>query len=165
MSRQGAIRTAPVRREMFASPVVMWRNIFAVFDDGSYRVEDYSVLEHELMEQQQRFDRGLGCLVVIPQGAQRVQDDVRAEIERVTNAISVRCLCWAVLEQGFKGAAIRAALSTMNLVNRRKFPAHITGELEPALNWMLERLDLDNASAAEKREALRLLRERADGVS
>jgi hypothetical protein len=123
------------------SPIVAWNDIFAVFDDGSYAVSAYRVLERQLLEQNRMFPLGLGCLVVIPAGAKRIQDDVRVEIERVLNAIKVRCLCWAVLETGFRGASIRATLTTLALVgHRRKYPTHVTGRLDDAVRWILPRL-------------------------
>jgi hypothetical protein len=124
------------------NPIVAWSDVFAVFDDGSYPVSAYATLERQLSDQNRKFPSGLGCLVVIPAGAKRIQEDVRAEIERVLNAIKVRCLCWAVLEKGFRGASIRATLTTLTLVGRRRtYPTHVSGSLPDAVAWILPRLD------------------------
>jgi hypothetical protein len=137
------------------SPIVAWSDIFAVFDDGSYLVSAYATLERQLSEQSRRFPRGLGCLVVIPAGAKRIQDDVRVEIERVLNAITVRCLCWAVLEKGFRGASIRATLTTLALVGRRRtYPTHVSGSLSDAVDWILPRLDGGTSRLQQASESL-----------
>ena len=141
--------------------MVLWRDIFAVFDDGSYAVKDYASVERRLLDQQTRFAQGLGCLVVIPSGAKRIHDEVRAEIERVLNAISVRALCWAVLEDGFRGATIRGTLTTLNMLGRRKtYPTRVTGGLEEALEWLLPRLDQGAARLRDMDEALAAFRAR-----
>jgi len=146
-------------------PVVLWRDVFAVFDDGSYAVRDYASVERRLFEQQTNFPHGLGCLVVIPTGAKRIQDDVRAEIERVLNAISVRALCWTVLEGGFRGATIRGTLTTLNMLGRRKnYPTRITGGLEEALEWLLPRLDQGASRLRDMDDALAVFRERLSPV-
>lgn len=135
-----------------------WRDICAVFDDGTYAVRDYAALEQRLVEQKRKFSGGLGCLVVIPPGSQRIQDDVRNEIDRVLNAISVRCLCWAVLETGFRGASIRAIVTAMNLFGtRRKYPTLVTGSLEEALTWLLPQLEGGASRRKEVAECVEFL--------
>jgi hypothetical protein len=148
--------TTPSRRP--DSPIVAWNDIFAVFDDGSYVVSAYATLERQLSEQNRSYPKGLGCLVVIPAGAKRIQDDVRAEIERVLNAITVRCLCWAVLEKGFRGASIRATLTTLALVGRRRnYPTHVSGSLPEAVDWILPRLEGGQSRLAQASNSLELL--------
>jgi hypothetical protein len=139
------------------SPIVVWSDIFAVFDDGSYPVSAYATLERQLSEQNRRFPKGLGCLVVIPAGAKRIPEDVRAEIERVLNAITVRCLCWTVLEKGFRGASIRATLTTLALVGRRRtYATHVSGTLPEAVGWILPRLDGGQSRLQQASESLEL---------
>ena len=150
-------------RARHASPFMVWRGLFAVFDDGTYEVRDYLVLEHKLSELAQRFPEGLGCLVVIPPGAKPIAEDVRKAIDHVLNSISVRGLVWAVLESGFRGATIRAILATLRLVGRRKrYPTHVTGDLRSALSWLVPQLSGSGADMADMQEALTLYERHID---
>ena len=123
-------------------PVVMWRDIFALVDQGRSKVEDYPILEALVIEQAGRHPGGLACLVIIPSTASPPPDHVRRAISDVLARLApkLRCLCWLVEGSGFRAAAVRATLAGLRMVNRSPYPTLVASDLNEALRWILPHL-------------------------
>jgi hypothetical protein len=127
-------------RSILANPVMVHRDIIAVFDDGGYAVEDYLPLQRIVVDLQREHPDGIGCLVVIPEPSKIPPEEVRSEINRVQSAIRVRCLCWLVEAKGFRGALVRSVLSGLRIAQRRPYPTHVASNLHEALRWIFPHL-------------------------
>src|SRR3954462_2782601 len=93
--------------------IIQWRDLFVIIDDGHVSVDDYQRVETIVRSQAQRNPGGLGCLVIIPQGAQPPPTDVREYLDGMRGCLPKRCLAYPVEGTGFRAAAARAALVGM----------------------------------------------------
>jgi hypothetical protein len=130
------------RRTPVPVPVVMWRDIFALVDQGRSEVDDYPILERMVCEQADNHPAGLACLVIIPSTATPPSDEVRRAINDVLTRLGprLRCLCWLVEGSGFRAATVRAALAGLRILSRPPYPTHVAGDLRGALRWVMPQL-------------------------
>jgi len=132
-------------------PVVLWADIFALVDQGNATAGDYPILERMVLEQGQKYPRGLGGLVIIPAAAKPPQEDVRRAIREVLTNVNpqVRCLCWLVEGTGFRAAAVRAALIGLRVFRRESYTTHIASDMTEALGWILKKLEHGTSRQAD----------------
>jgi hypothetical protein len=127
--------------------VAAWEDIFVVIDDGRGQASDYQILRGMVADQSSRYERGLGCLAVIPSNAKPPSEEVRASINETLESVRLRCICWCVEGSGFQAAMVRGVLSGLRFFKRRQYPTHISSDLETALAWMLPYLESGPAGA------------------
>jgi hypothetical protein len=141
-------------------PVVMWRNIFALVDQGSGSASDYPVLEGMVREQGKRHPGGLGCLVIIPSLANPPPEDVRRAIREVLANLSpqLRCLCWLVEGTGFRAAAVRATLVGLRVFSRQPYVTSVASDMTESLQWLLAHLSKGAPTTGEVRMAYEAIR-------
>jgi hypothetical protein len=130
------------RRSPVPVPVVMWKDIFALVDQGRTEVADYPILERMVCEQAVKHPVGLACLVIIPSTATPPSDEVRRAINDVLTRLGpkLRCLCWLVEGSGFRAATVRAALAGLRILSRPPYPTLVSGDLRTALRWVMPHL-------------------------
>jgi hypothetical protein len=141
-------------------PVVMWRNIFALVDQGSATASDYPVLERMVREQGKQHPGGLGCLVIIPPLASPPPEDVRRAIREVLANLApqLRCLCWLVEGTGFRAAAVRATLVGLRVFSRQPYATCVASDMTESLQWLLSGLSKGAPSQGEVRLAHEAIR-------
>ncbi|HKU38510.1 MAG TPA: hypothetical protein VJR89_10195 [Polyangiales bacterium] len=137
-------------------PVVMWRDVFALVDQGQTKAEDYPILEALVRDQAERHPGGLACLVIIPPTASPPPDDVRRAISDVLSRLApkLRCLSWLVEGSGFRAAAVRATLAGLRMWSRPPYPTLVASDLGEALRWMLPHLENGPARLSQIPEAV-----------
>lgn len=81
------------------------------------------------------------CNVVVS-GTPFFPGDVREEITAISRDFGHRGLAQAhlILLEGFAGTAVRAFLSTVNLMSRAQVPMKVFAAREPTEAWLLEKL-------------------------
>jgi len=133
------------------APVVMWRDVFALVDQGKTEVSDYPILERMVLEQAARYSGGLGCLVIIPSTASPPSEEVRRAINETLTRLApkLRCLSWLVEGSGFRAATVRAALSGLRMLNRPPYPTLIASDMTEAVGWILPHLSDGKSREAE----------------
>jgi hypothetical protein len=146
-------------------PVVMWRNVFALVDQGSASAADYPILERMVCEQGKRHPEGLGCLVIIPPLANPPPENVRRAIRDVlTNlAPQLRGLCWLVEGTGFRAAAVRATLVGLRVFNRQPYPTCVASDMTESLQWLLACLSKGSPTKNEVRIAFEAIQRAISG--
>jgi hypothetical protein len=119
--------------------IVICENVFVIIDDGSGRPADYVEPERLVHEQARLFPRGLGCVVIIPDGAKPPPEDTRGAIDGVLTRLSLRLrgLAWVVEGGGFQAAAVRAALIGLSLYGRRPYRTHVATSVRAAIGWLV----------------------------
>jgi hypothetical protein len=139
-------------------PLIVWRDIFVLVDNGLAKAADYELIEAHIHQQAAANPGGLACLVIIPVGSTPPADDVRRTIKGGFQRVAryLRCTCWLVEGTGFRAATVRAALAGLRLFIRVSHPTHITDNLEDAIGWML--MHLGAGRDAGVAEALRIIR-------
>ena len=136
--------------------IIQWRDLFVIIDDGSLPVDEYARIETIVKTQAQKNAGGLGCLVIIPQGAQPPPPEVRRYLDGMLDRLPMRCLAYLVEGSGFRAAAARAALIGMRVFSRRSYSTKVASSLDEAISWSLANLggdaarldDLSNATKA-----------------
>jgi hypothetical protein len=79
---------------------------------------------------------------VVLSGTPLFSSEVREEVTALSRDYGSRGIAQAnlILLEGFAGTAVRAFLSTMNLIARTKAPVKVFGTREETEHWLLERL-------------------------
>jgi hypothetical protein len=88
-----------------------------------------------------------GTLVVAERGALRMSANARREASRIAqtgNAVS-RGTALVIAVDGFAGAAMRAAVTAVQILSRGKAPTRNFDQVEPAARWIFEQLERDSA--------------------
>lgn len=122
------------------APVIQWRDIFVIVDDGKLPIEDYRTLENVVQKQAAANPSGLGCLVILPTGATPPPPEVRRYLNEMLGRLAIRCLAYAVEGTGFKGASARAALVGMGIFIKKPYPTIVEKDVRTALDKLLEEL-------------------------
>ncbi|HEX8954322.1 MAG TPA: hypothetical protein VF945_20855 [Polyangia bacterium] len=125
--------------------IILWRDLFVIIDDGSVPVDEYARLETIVKEQARKNPGGLGCLVIIPQGAQPPPQEVRRYLDGMLNRLPIRALAYLVEGTGFRAAAARAALVGMRVFSRRSYSTKVASSLDEAIGWLLATLGPEDA--------------------
>ncbi len=126
--------------DMIKTNIIQWRDLFVIIDDGSLPVDEYARIETIVKMQAQKNAGGLGCLVIIPQGAQPPPLEVRRYLDGMLDRLPMRCLAYLVEGSGFRAAAARAALVGMRVFSRRSYSTKVASSLDEAITWMLQHL-------------------------
>jgi hypothetical protein len=120
--------------------IIQWQDLFVVIDDGNVSVDEYKRIETVLATQAKSNPGGLGCLVIIPQGAQPPPADVRRYLDAMLDRLPMNCLAYLVEGSGFRAAAARAALVGMRVFQRKSYSTKVAPSLSEAIKWLLQSL-------------------------
>jgi hypothetical protein len=129
------------------APVIQWRDIFAIVDDGTLTIADYRQLEKVVQKQATDNPKGLGCLVILPPGATPPPAEVRRYLNDMLGRLSIRCLAYVVEGTGFKGASARAALVGMGIFLKKPYPTMVEKDVKTAVGLLLEKIGGDERRA------------------
>ncbi len=129
--------------------VIQWRDLFVIIDDGSVPVSEYQRIETIVRSQAHKSPGGLGCLVIIPQGAQPPPTEVRRYLDGMLDRLPMRCLAYLVEGSGFRAAAARAALVGMRVFSRKSYSTKVASSLDEAILWLLNHLGGKEARKAD----------------
>ena len=129
--------------------IIQWRDLFVIIDDGSVPVGEYQRIETIVRSQAQRNAGGLGCLVIIPKGAQPPPPEVRKYLDGMLDRLPMRCLAYLVEGSGFRAAAARAALVGMRVFQRKSYSTKVASTLDEAIGWLLTHLGGKDARKAD----------------
>jgi hypothetical protein len=129
--------------------IIQWRDLFIIIDDGSVPVDEYQRIETIVRSQAQRNPDGLGCLVIIPKGAQPPPTEVRKYLDGMLDRLPMRCLAYLVEGTGFRSAAVRAALVGMRVFLRKSYSTKVSSSLDEAIVWLLNHLGDKDARKAD----------------
>ncbi len=121
-----------------------WRNIHLVVTRGELRAVDLRYSRQVHANLRARYPDGSGTLSVI-ELAKSPSSSVRAEAVRSFREEGplIRCCALVLEDTGFRGTAVRSALSTIFMVARHPCPCCIFKNIEDAVLWTLTRLDAD----------------------
>ncbi len=137
--------------------IIQWRDLFVIIDDGKLPVDEYARIETIVKTQAQKNAGGLGCLVIIPEGAQPPPAEVRRYLDGMLDRLPMRCLAYLVEGSGFRAAAARAALVGMRVFQRRRYSTKVSSSLDEAIKWTLAQLGGDDARKADLPTATRAI--------
>ncbi|MDD9939880.1 MAG: hypothetical protein OXU20_02340 [Myxococcales bacterium] len=123
-------------------PLILWKNIFVVVDDGNVSASDYEESSRRVLAQALRYPDGIGGLTVIPQSGRPPSEAGRQAIKRAYESVTphLRSVCWLVEGQGFRAATARAALAGLRLLLRPPFPTKVFADLNDAVPWLSQQL-------------------------
>jgi hypothetical protein len=109
-----------------------------------------------LMEAHPRY----ATLAVAEAGALRMSSEARKEAARMTRLGQKACNAVAVVigVEGFRGAAVRAAITAVNLISGARVPQRSFGQVDPAAAWLLERLQRTPSALPELVAAVKRVR-------
>jgi hypothetical protein len=81
---------------------------------------------------------------VIISGRPSFSEEVRSEVTRITSddTIFAAATAHVILVEGFIGSAVRAFIATALVVSRTKTPNKTFGDIDAAVKWVKERLDV-----------------------
>ncbi len=125
---------------MATTNIIQWRDLFIIIDDGSVPVSEYQRIEAIVTTQAKSNPGGLGCLVIIPQGAQPPPTEVRRYLDGMLDRLPMHCLAYLVEGGGFRAAAARAALVGMRVFQRKSYSTKVASSLDEAIKWLLDSL-------------------------
>ncbi len=128
-----------------------WRNVHLVVTRGMLTPVDIRYTDQVHANLRTLYPEGSAVLCVI-EAAKVPSTNVRAEAVRSFRESGPDTLCCAIVleDQGFRGVAVRSALSTIFLVSRRPCPCCIFKETAEAVAWTLTRI----ADSVDERTAL-----------
>jgi hypothetical protein len=129
---------------MATTNIIQWRDLFIIIDDGSVPVSEYQRIEAIVTTQAKSNPGGLGCLVIIPQGAQPPPAEVRRYLDGMLDRLPMNSLAYLVEGSGFRAAAVRAALVGMRVFQRRSYSTKVSPSLDEAVKWLLQSLGGSN---------------------
>ena len=140
-------------------PLVTWRNLFMLVDNGRASPGAYLTPEGELVKLGQCYGKNLGCLVVIPAEASQPPEEARRAINDAweRQAASIKGVAWVVEGRGFQSAVVRATLTTMGLVRRKLQTWKVVDNVEEGLGWLATRVTM--SGDVDLQEAVRVLAE------
>lgn len=97
-----------------------------------------AALEQHYRSMMSRFPQGFASLIVIEDGTPTPDDHLRRQITATMDAPGERLSHVAVVleSKGFAAAALRAALASMSMVTRSRFPRRFVGSVDEAVSWM-----------------------------
>jgi hypothetical protein len=131
----------PLQRSLAPPPVpiIIWQDVFVVVDQGAIRALDYAAIEAMGRDHIATHASGVAVLVIIPSVARPPAEEVRRAITTMLSRSErhLRCVCWLVEGTGFRAAAVRAALTGLQMVNKSPYPTRVCSELGEALRWIL----------------------------
>lgn len=122
--------------------VIQWRNLFVFVDDGTIDPEEYAIPVKMVHAQAKRYPtEGLGCIVILPENAKPPPEESRKAIDKLLADLGtdLKCLVWVVEGKGFASAAVRGALTGLNMLRRRPYATSVEARLDSALLWTLAR--------------------------
>lgn len=160
MSGTGPAKVAqisPLPAKSAHLPLVLWRNIFVVVDDGRLELDDIEAIAQCVLQLGQQNATGVGGLTVIPSTGRPPSEAHRLAIKRAYYVVAqhLKAMCWMVDGQGFRAATIRASLAGLRLLLQPKFPTKIAANLEEAIPWLSTQLNGSVSGVAEGLVAIR----------
>jgi hypothetical protein len=140
-------------------PLVLWRNIFIVVDDGKVQLDDIDAIAQRVRQLGEQYPAGVGGVTVIPANGNTPSEAHRLAIKRAYYLVSqhLKAMCWMVDGQGFRAATVRASLAGLRLLLQPRFPTKIAASLDEALPWLSAQLG--NSSSADVPEGIATVRE------
>jgi hypothetical protein len=123
-------------------PLVLWRNIFVVVDDGRLELDDINDIAQCVRQLGEQHPGGVGGVTVIPANGSPPSESHRLAIKRAYHLVShhLKAMCWMVEGQGFRAATVRASLAGLRLLLQPRFPTKIAASLDEALPWLSAQL-------------------------
>jgi hypothetical protein len=121
-----------------ANATLQWKDLFVIVDNGELTIAEYEALESLVKVQAQAHLSGLGCLVIIPEGATPPSTEVRRHLQDMLRRLPMRRLAYVVEGNGFRAATARAAVLGLGVFQRNAYATKVVGALEPALSWLLD---------------------------
>jgi hypothetical protein len=142
-------------------PVVIWQDIFVVVDHGALHASRYAEIEQVGRDLIARHGAGIAVLVIIPSVAKPPPEEVRTAITNMLARVapSLRCVCWLVEGSGFGAAAVRAALTGLQLVSRSPYPTRVCSSVGEALSWILPHMRDGNTRLGTVSDAVQAIAE------
>ncbi len=148
-------------------PIILWKEVFRLVDRGAMRSSAYAAIEQCGRDLIARNATGIAALVIIPSVAKPPPDEVRKAISNLMTRVGadLRCACWLVEGTGFRAAAVRAALASLQLVVRSSYPTRVCATIEDAIGWIIPHLDNGPQRMGEAAAAINAIQAGRHGLS
>lgn len=116
-----------------------------------------TALEQHYRSMMSRFPKGFATLIVIEEGTPNPDDHLRRQITATMDSPGERLSHVAVVleAKGFAAAALRAALASMSMVTRSRFPRRFVASVDEAIEWMASGIQDDAGRELSAAEILR----------
>jgi hypothetical protein len=114
---------------------VIWKNVFALYDDGALTGDDYKIFEDAFIPHAARYPKTAAVMTVLPHGTRPPSEHTRRAIVSTYDRLShlIRSIVWVVEGSGFNSAMVRATLTTIGLARRKYHACSITSSIEEGL--------------------------------
>jgi hypothetical protein len=121
------------------------RNLVVLVWRGETTADRARKATEVLREMAEQRAGGIGIAVVVEPKAPPPEADVRPLFTAAMRECGprIRGVAYVVPAGGFRGAAVRAAITGLSLVAREPYPTHVFAESERAAAWIAERLGED----------------------
>ena len=141
MTHRDASDDAPASGQSVA-PIIHWQDVFVVVDQGVMHPSDYAEIERSGRELIARNPAGIAVLVIIPSVAKPPPEEVRKAISDLLARMGphLRCACWLVEGSGFRAAAARGVLASLQMVVRSAYPTRVCSDLAAAVHWIVQHM-------------------------
>ena len=116
-------------------------------------------LIRELEELSKDCGGGTGALLVIDSDCKPPSEEARAYIREELAKSSMAAAAQVVQGTGFRGAAMRAVLSVLQLASRTRYPMMIFSGVEEGAQWLCDELRSRLGQAPEPTAVLAMVRE------
>lgn len=95
-------------------------------------------VEHAIRAHHERVGARIGIVLYVDLAAEIPSDDVRKKIAALNDRLVpyVAAMAQVAPGSGFRSAALRAVVTSINMLQRKPFPRKVFGEVEPALVWL-----------------------------
>jgi hypothetical protein len=124
--------------------VMLWRNVIIDYA-AETRVETVKALRSVLPRWCRRAPTPLALFVYMPEEAmeQQASDEFRAELAQLWKQIDSTIAAHALVfpGAGFKAAAFRGLLTSLNLRSQRPFPQFVAASIPAAAQWLEQRMN------------------------
>lgn len=119
-----------------------WKNLCVVVWRDAPTMESAEELRQQYLALARTAAGGFFSFGVIEAGVPNPDEQVRKAISAAMDAVERELLGAAVVVEatGFSGAALRAALATMSMLTRSRFPRRFFGTVEDAAAWTVARV-------------------------
>jgi hypothetical protein len=145
-AREHALPTVADRRTLVryfdGRHCIAWHgNVQIVLSTAAPSMQEMGEIADQLEALGRECQGGTGCLLVIRSDVSPPEEDVRKFIRIKLERSSMLATAQIVLGTGFRGAAMRAMLSVLQMAIRPKYAMRIFGDLRAGGEWLTEALE------------------------
>jgi hypothetical protein len=121
---------------------VAWCDVLVLFATGATTLANQRETEPWLIRVSERYPSGIALLPCVAAQSPVPSGPARDQIGMMyaRNAQRLRAVAMVVEGQGFRGAAMRAAFTGVNIIQRRPYMTQVFDDFQAALAWAVGRL-------------------------